>query len=158
MCTCYDSYVTDIMSSLESGLSDTQDSMAVVSDDEIIPEPKIFTSDTESDPDMLFEDEDDFQPFALPYVGDDLPIADSFPDEDPFDIPTPVHDHLIIGHPDGEHIVTPILDVVPLVGDGEIDEDVVAVPPPEIPVVEISSDPSLHSVSDCFESVTSSTM
>ncbi|KAJ0616549.1 hypothetical protein HanRHA438_Chr02g0090231 [Helianthus annuus] len=127
--------------------------MAIVSYDEIAPELEIFTSDTESDPDMLSEDEDDFQPFALPDFGDDLPHADGFPDEDPFVIPIPVHDHLIIGHPDGEHIVSPILDPVPLVvippedwpfddlfdddvdlfvagppvdaqGDGEIDEDV----------------------------------
>ncbi|XP_021996088.1 BCL-6 corepressor-like protein 1 [Helianthus annuus] len=132
-------------------------------------------------------DEDDFQLFALPDFGDDLPLADGFPDEDPFVIPVPVHDHLIIGHPDGEHIVAPILDPVPLVvippedwpfddlfdddvdlfvdgppfdaqGDGEIDEDVVAVPPPEIPVTEISSDYSLHSVSNSFESVTSSAL
>ncbi|MFS7919282.1 hypothetical protein Hanom_Chr03g00210901 [Helianthus anomalus] len=54
-------------------------------------------------------------PFALPDFGDDLPLADGIPDEDPFPIPVPVHDHLIIGHPDGEHIVAPILDPVPLV-------------------------------------------
>ncbi|MFS7929658.1 hypothetical protein Hanom_Chr04g00335151 [Helianthus anomalus] len=86
---------------------------------------------------------------------DDLPLADGIPDEDPFVTPVLVHDHLIIGHPDGEH-VAPILDAVPLVvlpleawpfddsfdddvdlfvegppvdaqGDGEIDKDVVAV-------------------------------
>ncbi|XP_035832016.1 leucine-rich repeat extensin-like protein 5 [Helianthus annuus] len=43
-------------------------------------------------------------------------------------------------------------------GDGEIDEDVVAVPPPAVPVVEISSDSSLHSVSDSFESMNSSAL
>ncbi|KAM0064635.1 hypothetical protein Hdeb2414_s0003g00105331 [Helianthus debilis subsp. tardiflorus] len=131
--------------------------------------------------------EDDFLPTALPDFDDDLPIADGFPDEDPFDIPAPVHNHLIISHPDGEHIVAPIFDVVPLVvippeawpiddlfegdvdlyvdeppvdsqGDGEIDEDVVAIPPPVVPVIEISSDSSLHSVSDSFESVTSSAL
>ncbi|MFS7905493.1 hypothetical protein Hanom_Chr01g00048361 [Helianthus anomalus] len=103
------------MSSSESGLSDTYDPMAVVSDDEVIPEPGIFASDTKNDPDMLSEDEDDFQPFALPDFGDDLPIADGFPDEDTFFIPVLVHDHLIIGDLDGEHIVAPILDHVPLV-------------------------------------------
>ncbi|MFS7905369.1 hypothetical protein Hanom_Chr01g00046831 [Helianthus anomalus] len=161
--------------------------MAIVSDDEIAPEPEIFTSDTESDPDMLSEDEDDFQPFALLGFGDDFPLADSFPDEDPFVIPVPVHDYLIIGNPDGEHNVAPILDLDPLVvippedwpfddlfdddvdlfvdcppvdaqAVGEIDEDVVAVPPPVIPIIEISSDSSLHSVSDSFESVTSSAL
>ncbi|MFS7936586.1 hypothetical protein Hanom_Chr05g00417301 [Helianthus anomalus] len=146
------------MSSSDSGLSDAHDPMVVVLDDE---------------------------PFALPDFDDDLPIADGFPVQDPFDVPAPVHDHLIIGHPDGEHIVAPILDPIHLVvitpedwpfddlfdddvdlfvdgppgdaqGDGEIDEDVVAGPPPAIPVIEISSDSSLHSVSDSFEFVTSS--
>ena len=60
MCTCYDCYVTSIMSSSESGLSDVDEPMAIVSDDEIAPEPEILTSDTESDPDMLSDDEDDF--------------------------------------------------------------------------------------------------
>ncbi|XP_021991754.1 pistil-specific extensin-like protein [Helianthus annuus] len=146
------------MSSSESRLSDVGDPLPIVSDDEIAPEPEILTSDTKSDPDMLSDDKDDFQPFALPDFGDDLPLADGFPDEDPFVVPIPVHDHLIIGHPNGEHIVAPILDPVPLVGDGKIDEDVIAVPPPEIPVIEISSDSSLHSVSDSFESVTSSAL
>ncbi|MFS7906049.1 hypothetical protein Hanom_Chr01g00054791 [Helianthus anomalus] len=107
---------------------------------------------------MLSSDENDFQPFALLDFGDDVPLADGFPVEDLFDIPAPVHDHLIIGHPDGEHIVEPILDAVPLVGDREIDDDVVVVPPPTIPVIELSSDSSLHSVSDSFESVTSSAL
>ncbi|MFS7893722.1 hypothetical protein Hanom_Chr00s001055g01673291 [Helianthus anomalus] len=115
MCTCYDCYVTGTMSSSESGLSDAYDPMVVVSDDEVMPEPEIFTSDTESDPEMLSEDEDDFQPFALPDFGDDILIADDIPVENPVEIPAPIHDHLIIGHPDGEHIVAPILDVVPLV-------------------------------------------
>ncbi|XP_021990965.1 autism susceptibility gene 2 protein homolog [Helianthus annuus] len=175
------------MLSSESGLSYTDDPLAIVSDDEIAPEPEIFTSDTESDPDMLSDDDDDFQPFTLPHFGDDLPLADGIPEEDPFVIPIPVHDHLIIGHPDGEHIVAPILAHVPLMvippedwlfddlfdddfdlcvdgppddahGDGELDEDVVASPLPEIPVIEISSDSSLHYVSDSFESVTSSAL
>ncbi|MFS7996884.1 hypothetical protein Hanom_Chr12g01135151 [Helianthus anomalus] len=143
--------------------------MAVISDDEVIPEPEIFTSDIDSDPDMLSEDEGDFQPLTLPVI------------------PALVHDHLIIGYPDGEYIVAPILDLVPLVvippedwpfddlfdddvdlfvdgplvdaqGDGERDEDVVAIPPPEILVIEVSSDSSLHCVSDSFESVTSSAL
>ncbi|MFS7980813.1 hypothetical protein Hanom_Chr10g00943621 [Helianthus anomalus] len=63
---------------------------------------------------MMSDDDDDFQPFTLPNFGDDLPIADGIPDEDPFVIPIPVHDHLIIGHPDGEHVVAPILSPVSL--------------------------------------------
>ncbi|KAJ0796813.1 hypothetical protein HanPI659440_Chr04g0166721 [Helianthus annuus] len=173
------------MSSSESGLSDAHDPMAIVSDDGIMPEPEIFTSDTESDPDMLSDDDDDFQPSALLDFGDDAPIADAIPVEDIFALLVPIHDHLIIGHPDGEHIIAPILDPVPLVvippedwpfddlfnddvdlfldghpadaqGDGEFDNVVVLdVPPPAIPVIEISSDSSLHSVADSFESVTS---
>ncbi|KAJ0603656.1 hypothetical protein HanHA300_Chr02g0040751 [Helianthus annuus] len=103
------------MSSSESGLSEEHDPMAIVSDDEVVPIPEVLTSDTDSDPKMLSEDEDDFQPFALPDFGDDVPIADGFPVEDPFDFPSPIHDHLIIGYPDDEHIVAPIFDAVPLV-------------------------------------------
>ncbi|MFS7977347.1 hypothetical protein Hanom_Chr10g00902951 [Helianthus anomalus] len=79
------------------------------------------------------------------------------------------------GHPDGEHIVAPILDAFPLVvipledwpfgnlfdddvdlivdgppadaqGDGENDEDVVTITPPVTPIVDLSSDSSLHSL------------
>ncbi|MFS7996832.1 hypothetical protein Hanom_Chr12g01134451 [Helianthus anomalus] len=176
------------MSSSESGLSNAHDPMAIISADEIVPELEIFTSDTESDPDMLSDDEDDFQPFALPDLGDDTPIADGIPVEDIFALPAAIHDHLIIVYPDGEHIVTPILDPVPLMvippedwpfdnlfdddvdlfldgtpadaqGDGEVDDVVVLdVPPPAILVIEISSDSSLHSVADSFESVTSSAL
>ncbi|KAF5810456.1 hypothetical protein HanXRQr2_Chr04g0169631 [Helianthus annuus] len=184
MCICYDCYVIGTMSSSESILSDVDDPMDVASDDEIAPELEILTLDTESDPDMLSDDEDDFQPFALPDFGDDLPLADGIPDKDPFVIPVPIRDHLIIDYPDGEHIVAPILDPVPLMvitpkdwtfddlfdddvdlfvdgppvdaqGDGEIDENVVAIPPPKIPVIKLSSDSSLHSVSNSFESVAS---
>ncbi|KAM0057856.1 hypothetical protein Hdeb2414_s0005g00163361 [Helianthus debilis subsp. tardiflorus] len=137
---------------------------------------------------MLSDDDDDFQPFALPDFGNDAPLADGIPVEDIFALPAPIHDHLIIGQPDGEHIVALILDPVPLLvippedwpfddlfdndvdffldgppddalGDGEVDDVVVLdVPPHVIPVVEISSNSSLHSVSDSFESVTSSAL
>ncbi|KAL9994387.1 hypothetical protein Hdeb2414_s0917g00960851 [Helianthus debilis subsp. tardiflorus] len=176
------------MSSSKSGLSDDHDPMAVVSDDEVAPEPEVFTSDSESDPEMMSGDEDDFQPFALPDFGDDAPVVDGIPIDDAFAFPAPIQDHLIIGHPDGEHIVAPILDVVPLVvippedwpfddlfdvyvdlflgeplvdaqGDGEIDDVVVPeIPPPAIPVIEIYSDSSLLSVADSFEFVTSSAL
>ncbi|MFS8024311.1 hypothetical protein Hanom_Chr16g01461751 [Helianthus anomalus] len=160
--------------------------MAIFSDDEIMSKPEIFTSDTESDPEMLSDDNDDFQPFALPDLGDDAPIADGILVEDIFALPATIHDHFIIGHPDGEHIVAPILDPVPLVvippedwpiddlfdddvdlfldgppadahGDGEVDNAIVLeVPPLVIPIIKLSSDSSLHSVSNSFESVTSS--
>ncbi|MFS7941048.1 hypothetical protein Hanom_Chr05g00471591 [Helianthus anomalus] len=137
MCICYDCSVTNTISSSDSRLSDDHDPMAVVSDDEVGAEPKIFTSDSESDPEMMSEDDNDFSRLH----------------EDPFVVPILVHDHLIIGHPDGEHVVAPILAPVPLMaippedwpfddlfdddfdlfvddppddahGDGELDEDV----------------------------------
>ncbi|XP_021996345.1 cell surface glycoprotein 1-like [Helianthus annuus] len=166
------------MSSSESGLSDTEDPMAIVSDDEIVPDPEIFTSDTESD------DDDDFQPFALPDFGDDVPHADGLPDEDPFLVPIPDQDHLMLGHPDDEHVVVPILAPLPLAafpledlpfdelsdddvdlfidgppdvaqGDGVPTDGVIVVPLVEIPIVEISSD---HSGPDSFEFVSSTTL
>ncbi|XP_021986357.1 histone-lysine N-methyltransferase SETD1B-like [Helianthus annuus] len=152
------------MSSSESGLSDTVDPMAIVSDDEIVLEPKIFTSEPESDLEMMSDDDDDFQPFALPNFGDD--------------------DHFILGHPDGEHVVVPILAPLPLAafpledlpfddlsdddidlfidgppddaqGDGVLVEDVIVVPLVEISIIEVSSD---HSVPDSFESVSSTAL
>ncbi|MFS8002466.1 hypothetical protein Hanom_Chr13g01202391 [Helianthus anomalus] len=89
--------------------------------------------------------------------------------------------------PDGEHVVAPIvapvrLMVIPLQdwpfddhfeddfdlfvdgppddahGDGELDEDIVAIPLLGIPVIEICSDSSLHYVPDSFESVSSSAL
>ncbi|MFS7967893.1 hypothetical protein Hanom_Chr09g00791151 [Helianthus anomalus] len=43
-------------------------------------------------------------------------------------------------------------------GDEKLDEDVAAIPLLEIPVIDISSDTSLHFFSDSFESVTSSAL
>ncbi|KAF5816101.1 hypothetical protein HanXRQr2_Chr03g0130621 [Helianthus annuus] len=178
MCIYCDCFDTDTMSSSESELSDTIDPMAIVSDDEIVPDPEIFTSDTES------SDDDDFQPFALPNFGDDIPHADGLPDEDPFFIPIPDQDLIILRHPDDEHAVVPILAPLPLAafpledlpfdamsdddvdlfiegppedaqGDGAPVDDVVVVPLVEIPIIEISSD---HSGPDSFESVSSTTL
>ncbi|KAJ0922579.1 hypothetical protein HanPSC8_Chr05g0205531 [Helianthus annuus] len=97
-----------LMSSSESsGLSDEHDPMVIVSDDEVAPIPEIFTSDSDSDPDpdLMSDDKDldDFQPFALLDFGDDVPLED-----DVLALPLPIHDQLIIGHPDGEHIVEPV--------------------------------------------------
>ncbi|MFS8025021.1 hypothetical protein Hanom_Chr16g01470111 [Helianthus anomalus] len=56
-------------------------------------------------------------------------------------------------------LFTTISSSVTPMGDGEVDDVVVLdIPPPTIPVFEISSDSSLHSVADSFESVTSSTL
>ncbi|KAJ0699913.1 hypothetical protein HanOQP8_Chr10g0361521 [Helianthus annuus] len=147
------------MSSLESGLSEEHDPMVVTSDDEIAQEPGVFTSDTESDPEMISEDEDDFHPFALSDFGDDITYADDILIDDVFALPIPVHEHLIIGHRDGEVLVAPLpIDVVPLAaGDGEVDDVIVLdVPPTVVPFIDISSDSSVYSVADSFESVTSS--
>ncbi|MFS7962711.1 hypothetical protein Hanom_Chr08g00729791 [Helianthus anomalus] len=69
-------------------------------------------SDSESNPEMMSDDDDldDFQPFALPDFGDDVPFVD-----DILALPLPIHDQLIIAHPDGERIVEPIpIYVIPL--------------------------------------------
>ncbi|KAJ0434915.1 hypothetical protein HanIR_Chr17g0887351 [Helianthus annuus] len=150
-------------------------------------EPEILTSDRESDSGMMTDDNDDFQPFALPNLGDDTPTTDGIPDEDPFAISIPVHDHLIVDRPNDEHDVAPILAPIPLVaipledlpfddlidvdvdllvdgpfddahGAERLDEDTVTIPVFEIPGFEISPDTSLHPVSDSFESVTSSAL
>ncbi|XP_035834298.1 cell surface glycoprotein 1-like [Helianthus annuus] len=113
----------------------------------------------------MSDDDDDFQPFALPDFSEDVPHADGLPDEDPFLIPIPDQDHLILGHPDGEHVVVLILAPLPLAafpledlpfddlsdddvdlfidgppedvqGDGVPAEDVIVVPFVEIPIIE----------------------
>ncbi|KAM0041228.1 hypothetical protein Hdeb2414_s0011g00363861 [Helianthus debilis subsp. tardiflorus] len=176
------------MSSSESGLSEDHDPMAVISDDEIASDPEVLTSDTESDSEMLSDDEGNFQPFALPDFGDDASFADGVPIDDVLALPFPIADQLIISHPDGEHLVAPILDAVSPVaipvedwpfddlpddnfdinvgdhpvddqGDGEVDDVVVLdVPSPVVPVIDISSDSDVHAVADSFESVTSSAL
>ncbi|KAJ0614919.1 hypothetical protein HanIR_Chr02g0067961 [Helianthus annuus] len=61
----------------------------------------------EHDPMAIVSDD---EPFALPDFGDDAPFAD-----DVLALPLPLHDQLIIGHPDGEHVVEPIpIHVIPL--------------------------------------------
>ncbi|XP_021985824.1 calphotin-like [Helianthus annuus] len=59
-----------MVSSSDTGVSDTVDPMAVVSDDEIPSEGDVFTSDTTS------TDDDDFQPFALLDIGVEVQSAD----------------------------------------------------------------------------------
>ncbi|MFS7912111.1 hypothetical protein Hanom_Chr02g00126011 [Helianthus anomalus] len=101
-----DSLLQVQMSSFASSiLSEEHDAMAIVSDDEVAHAPEIFTSDPESDLEMESDDDDlaDFQPFALPDFGDDVPFID-----DVLALPLPFHDQLIIEHPDGEHLVEPI--------------------------------------------------
>ncbi|XP_022003470.1 calphotin-like [Helianthus annuus] len=171
-------------SSSESGVSDSLDPMAIVSDDEIATDPKVFTSDTTS------SDDDDFQPFALPDFGDGIPIADGFHDGDLLLVPIPAPfplaafpledlplddmsdddiDLLIEGPPkDAQDGGDPVDDDVAIpFAEIPVDDDVViplveipvadiiVVPLVEIPAVEISSD---HSGPDSFDSVSSVTL
>ncbi|KAJ0699675.1 hypothetical protein HanOQP8_Chr10g0358691 [Helianthus annuus] len=175
-------------SSKNSGISEEHDPMAIVSDDEVTPAPEIFTSDSETDPKMMSDDDDldDFQPFALPNFGDDAPFVD-----DVLTFPLPLHDQLIIAHPDGEHIVESIpihaislatipaedwLFVVDLdddvdvpvfevdhpdddLGDGEVfDIAILNLSSPVVSVIDISSDSDHDSNADSFELVTSSAL
>ncbi|MFS8007038.1 hypothetical protein Hanom_Chr14g01256261 [Helianthus anomalus] len=55
----------------------------------------------EHDPVAIVSDD---EPFALPDCGDDVPFVD-----DVLALPLPIRDQLIIAHPDGEHIIEPIL-------------------------------------------------
>ncbi|KAF5762392.1 hypothetical protein HanRHA438_Chr16g0786961 [Helianthus annuus] len=170
-----------LMSSSESNrLSDEHNPMAIVSDDEVAPAPEIFTSDSETDLEIM-SDDDDFQSFALPEFGDDVPLTD-----DVLTLPLPLH-----GHPDGEHLVEPILiHAIPLaaipavdwpfvvgldddvdvpvfevdhpddeLGDGEVfDIAILDVTSPVVSVIDISSDSDPDFDADSFESVTSSAL
>ncbi|KAJ0751775.1 hypothetical protein HanPI659440_Chr09g0316691 [Helianthus annuus] len=140
------------MSSSNRRVSDTIDPMAVVSDDEMA-----------TDPEMLSDDTDDFQPFALPDFGDDIPLADGLPGEDlPLvQIPAPLPlaavpledlpldamsdddiDLLIEGPPeDAQNGGAPVDDAI-VVPPAEIpvDDDVV-IPLDEIPVGDVVAVP-----------------
>ncbi|MFS7953835.1 hypothetical protein Hanom_Chr07g00623241 [Helianthus anomalus] len=100
-------------SSERSDLSGDHDPMDLVSKDEIGPVEEVFTSDTDSDPDFMSDDDDlaDFQPFALAdLAGDDILLVD-----DALALPLPIHDQFVIGHPDGKHIVEAIpIPAIPL--------------------------------------------
>ncbi|MFS7967880.1 hypothetical protein Hanom_Chr09g00790991 [Helianthus anomalus] len=157
MCGC----VTDTMpSSSDSGVSDTIDPLAITSDDEMATDPEVYTLDTTS------TDENDFQPFALPDVGDDMPLADGLLDGDlplvqipaplPLDavpvenLPLDDIDLFIEGPPQGDQDGrAPMDDDIPPT-DIPVDEPVV-----EVPDMEVPSD---SSGADSFESVSSSTL
>ncbi|XP_021979759.1 skin secretory protein xP2-like [Helianthus annuus] len=128
-------------SSSDSGVSDKIDPLVITSDDEMATDQEVYTLDTTS------TDEDDFQPFALPDVGDDLPLADGLLDGDlPLvQIPTPLPLAAVPGDQDGG---APMDDDIPP-ADIPVDDPVVEVPDMEVP--SDSSGP------DSFESVSSST-
>ncbi|XP_022024105.1 calphotin-like [Helianthus annuus] len=139
------------MASSDSGVPNTIDPMAITSDDEIATDPEVYTSDTTS------TNEDDFQPFALPVFGDDLPLADGPPGEDlplvPIPVPLPFAavpfeeqpldalpdddiDLLIEGPPEGDQDGgAPMEDEVPLADIPVVD--------PVVPMVEIPADDAL---------------
>ncbi|XP_021991722.1 proline-rich extensin-like protein EPR1 [Helianthus annuus] len=146
------------MSSSDTGVSDTLDPMAVVSDVEILSESEVYTSDTTS------TDDDDFQPFALPDLGDDVQPADgilagdpplaeilapvplaAFPIEDfPLDVVSDDDVDLFVeGPPEDDHE-----------GGAPIADDVV-IPITEAPVEEAPSD---SPGPDSFESVASASL
>ncbi|KAJ0532580.1 hypothetical protein HanIR_Chr09g0398551 [Helianthus annuus] len=164
------------MSSSEgSNIYDDVDPMTPSSDDDYIPEVQVITSDSETGSDS---DMDDFQPFA--YLGDIV-------DDDVLAVPPPLNDIVIIGHPEGEHIVEIIpLDVLPLamvpfVDLDEDDDDIVPVIPvehidddlgdgdvydlvildvaaPVVPIIVLSSDSDTDSDAPTGASVTSSAL
>ncbi|MFS8007084.1 hypothetical protein Hanom_Chr14g01256801 [Helianthus anomalus] len=100
---------------------------------------------------MLSDDDDDFQPFALPDFGVDIPFIN-----DVLAFPLMIHDQLIIGHPDGEHLVELVpINAIPL-GDGEVDDiAILDIPSHVVSVIDISSDSDPDSIAGSFESVTS---
>ncbi|XP_022040536.1 calphotin-like [Helianthus annuus] len=134
-------------SSSDTGVSDTLDPMAVVSDDEILSESEVYTSDTTS------TDEDAFKPFALPDFGNDIPLADGPVDGDlpliQFPAPLPLAAVPLEDLPYDEFADDDI-DLFlegPLEGDQDgvalIDADVPLADPvvdPVIPLVEIPAD------------------
>ncbi|XP_022030434.1 vegetative cell wall protein gp1-like [Helianthus annuus] len=137
-------------------------------DDKILPESEVHTSDTTS------TEEDDFQPFALPDFGDDVPLADG-----PFDGDLP-----LIPIPAPIPLATFPLEDLPLdaLSDDDIDlfiedppdrdQDGVAlmddvVPPADVPVadpvVPVIEHPDIEAPldspgPDSFESVASATL
>ncbi|XP_022003942.1 pistil-specific extensin-like protein [Helianthus annuus] len=153
------------MASSGSGVSNASDPRAFTSKDEMATDSGVYTSDTTS------TDEDDFQPFALPIFGDDVPLADGPPGEDlplvPIPAPLPFAavpfeeqpinalpdgdiDLLIEGPPEGDQDGgAPVEDGVPLVDVPVVDP---IVPMVELPDMEVQSD---SSASGSFESIAS---
>ncbi|KAF5756072.1 hypothetical protein HanXRQr2_Chr17g0810321 [Helianthus annuus] len=165
-------------SSESSGVYDDHDPMELVSDYEYGPVAEVLTLDKDSDPeeDLDFisndDDMDDFQPLALPVLAiNDVPLED-----DVLALSPQLHDIVIVGHPEGEHLVEVIPfpaiplaaiqhddwpfvidlhddnDVVPVFHVDHLDVAILHVVSPVVYVVDISYD------SDSRESVTSSAL
>ncbi|KAM0040843.1 hypothetical protein Hdeb2414_s0012g00398901 [Helianthus debilis subsp. tardiflorus] len=182
------SFQVAMSSSEGSNVLDNLDPMELTSDDEYGPEVVIITSDSESDPeeDPSFDsddDMDDFQPFALPDdMVDDVPLVD-----DVLALPPQLNDIVIIGHPEGEHLVEiipfpaiPLVDV-PFIIDldddddglhafpiGDMDEDIedgddsdlviLEVASPVVSIIDVSSDSDPDLGDHSRDSVTSSAL
>ncbi|XP_022003130.2 proline-rich protein 36-like [Helianthus annuus] len=136
-------------SSSDTGVSETLDALAILSDDEIMSESEVYTSDTTS------TNEDDFQPFALPDFGDDVPIADGPIGGDlPFpQVPAPLP-FAAVPLEDLPHDELPDDDIdLFLEGPPEGDQDGVAlmdadVPLADDPVVPLSGVPAVMPIAD----------
>ncbi|KAJ0623761.1 hypothetical protein HanIR_Chr01g0035781 [Helianthus annuus] len=148
------------MASSGSGVSNASDPMAFTSDDEMTTDSGVYTSDTTS------TDEDDFQPFALPIFGDNVPLADGPQGEDlplvpiPAPLPfaaVPFEEQPLDALPDGD---IDLLIEGPPEGDqdgGAPMEDGVQLVDPIVPMVELP-DMEVHSdssASGSFESIAS---
>ncbi|XP_021974843.1 early nodulin-75-like [Helianthus annuus] len=128
--------------SSSSGVSSTLDPIAVDPDDPMPTDPAIYTSDTDT------SNDDDFQPFALPDFGDDIPAPvplAAFPMADlPLDVVSDDDIDLFVeGPPEDDH------------EGGSLIADDVAIPIAEAPVEEAPSD---SSGPDSFESVASASL
>ncbi|MFS7913244.1 hypothetical protein Hanom_Chr02g00139541 [Helianthus anomalus] len=136
MCTDYFDRIA-MASSASSGVYDDHAHMDISSNDE--PFVEIVSSDD--------EDLDDFQPFTLPgFVHDGEPLVDGV-----LAVGPQLNQFIIIGHPDGAHIVDyiPLDDDVPVIhvghpeddiGDGEVlDIAILEVSSPIVSVIDISS-------------------
>ncbi|KAJ0805236.1 hypothetical protein HanPI659440_Chr02g0047461 [Helianthus annuus] len=119
------------MSSSEgSNVYDDVDPMELVSDDKYVLEVQVITSISES---AFDGDMDDIQSFALP---------DDIIEDDVLAIPHLLNDIVIIGHPEGEHVVEIIpfdiitLAAIPFVIDLDDGDDVI----PVFPVDHVDDD------------------
>ncbi|KAM0037720.1 hypothetical protein Hdeb2414_s0013g00406571 [Helianthus debilis subsp. tardiflorus] len=162
-------------SSKGSNVYDDVDPMELVSDDEVVLEVQVITSDSESASDNNL---DDFEPCAL--LGDII-------DDDVLAIPPLLNDIVIMVHPEGEHIVEIIpfdvvpLDAIPFIVDLDDEDDVIPVIPvdhvdadlgdeevhdvvvldvasPMVSVMDISSDSETDSDASFYASITSSAL
>ncbi|MFS8007384.1 hypothetical protein Hanom_Chr14g01260361 [Helianthus anomalus] len=135
------------MSSFEgSNVYDDVDPMDLVSDNEIVPEVQVITSDSESASD---DDLDDFQPFALPgdIIDADV-LGEHVVEIIPFDVVPFDAIPFIVDLEDDDDVipVIPVDHVDADLGDGEVHDVVILdVASPVVSVMDISSDSDTNS-------------